>query len=205
MNAAAVTIPNEDPPMNAAAVSLAPIPKNDNHDTLAGLVERLEAQDAEALPDRTVQLSKVRMTGSGTLVLPSMQGTYALTEWARGQLARQVGVRWDRWTANAKAHDIAEEMNRRFSRATETVKLRSVSRVAENVDATGTITALVGPDYSPVPDAEIGGVLRDALVSVEPDTKVIRSATTELTTSYVVRVVPPRALGVMSSRSWHVA
>jgi hypothetical protein len=111
-----------------------------------------------------------------------------MTEWARGQLSRAVGVTWDRYFSNARPTDVAEEMNRRFSRATETVKLRSVSRVTHAIEATGTITALVGPDYSPVPDAVIGNVLRDALATVNQDTKILRCTTTDLTTNYVVRV-----------------
>ena len=100
--------------MNAAAVTL---PQNDDREdsTLAGLVERLEARDAEALPDRTVPLSKVRMTGGGTLVVPGVQGTFALTEWARGQLSQQVGRELREVLPNAKPNDIAEEMNRRFA------------------------------------------------------------------------------------------
>jgi hypothetical protein len=171
------------------ALSLVPIPKNDREDnTLAGLVERLEARDSESNPDRTVHLSKVRMTVDGTLVVPSVHGSFAMTEWARGQLSRAVGVTWDRYFSNARPTDVAEEMNRRFSRATETVKLRSVSRVTHAIEATGTITALVGPDYSPVPDAVIGNVLRDALATVNQDTKILRCTTTDLTTNYVVRV-----------------
>ena len=171
------------------ALSLVSIPKNDREDnTLTGLVERLEARDAEANPDRTVQLSKVRMTVDGTLVVPSVQGSFAMTEWARGQLARSVGVNWERFFQNARPTDVAEEMNRRFDRATETVKLRSVSRVPQDIDATGTITALVGPDYTPIADAVIGNVLRNALASVNHDTKILRCTTTDLTTSYVVRV-----------------
>ena len=165
------------------------IPKSDREDTtLAGLVERLELRDAETLPDRTVQLSKVRMTANGTLVVPGVQGSYGLTEWARGQLSRTVGLNFGRYFSNARPTDVAEEMNRRFSRATETVKLRSVSRVSESTEATGTITALVSPDYSPVPDALVGGVLRDTLSGVNGDTKILRCTTTDLTTSYVVRV-----------------
>jgi len=173
--------------MNAAAVSF-PLPREAHDDTLAGLVDRLEAHDEEALPDRTVPLSQLRMTAANTLIIPVVQGSFAMTEWARGQLSRAVGITWDRYFANAKPNDVAEEMNRRFARATETVKLRSVSRAADNIEATGTITALVGPDYSPIADGLVGGVLRDALATVNEDTKVLRSSTTDLTTSYVVRV-----------------
>ena len=96
--------------MNALSlISNTPLPKNDREDTtLAGLVERLELRDAETLPDRTVQLSKVRMTVDGTLILPSVQGSYGLTEWARGQLSRAVGVTWDRYFSNARPTDVAE-------------------------------------------------------------------------------------------------
>ena len=75
MNAAAVTFPHERRPRCS--------------DTLAGLVERLEARDGEALPDRTVPLSKMRMTVGGTLALPGVHGNLAMTEWARGQLSKQ--------------------------------------------------------------------------------------------------------------------
>ena len=173
--------------MNAAATSF-PLVRADRNDTLATLVERLDARDSEAGPDRCVQLAKVRMTAADTLVIPSVQGSFALTEWARGQLSRAVGVNWERFFANARPNDIAEEMNRRFSRATETVKLRTASRVPDGSDATGTITALVGPDYTPIADGLVGGVLRDALASVNDDTKILRCTTTDLTTAYVVRV-----------------
>ena len=76
--------------MIAAAVS---IPSDDHDDTLAGLVERLEERDAESLPDLTVPLSQMTMTPADTLVVPGVGGTLAMTDWARGQLARQVGLR----------------------------------------------------------------------------------------------------------------
>ncbi len=47
---------------------------------------------------------------------------------------------------------------------------------------------MVGPDYTPVPDAVVGSVLRDALAVVEPDTRIVRCSMTNLTTSYVIRV-----------------
>jgi hypothetical protein len=171
--------------MNAAAVTL---PKDERHDTLAGLVERLEARDALALPDRTVPLTKMRMTAANTITIPGAYGSYAMSEWARGQLARQVGLNWEKWTANARATDVAEELNRRFSRATEVIKVRSTSRVPEGIEATGMITALLSPDYTPVADGVIGAVLRDVLASVEPDTKIVRYNVTDLTTNVVVRI-----------------
>ena len=172
--------------MNAAAVSIQPLPKEDN--TLAGLVERLEARDSESLPDRTVPLAKVRMTTDGTLTIPGAYGSHVLTDWARGQLSKAVGLSWDRYFSNASANDISEEMNKRLSRATQDVKLRSVSRVAHGLESTGTITAFVSPTYSPIPDAVVGTVLRDSLAGIEEDTKILRYNATELTTSYVVRV-----------------
>ncbi len=70
-------------------------------DTLAGLVARLEARDAEANPDDVVKLNEVGMTNVGTLVVPGLVGSYSLTDWARGQLARLVGLRWERFFENA--------------------------------------------------------------------------------------------------------
>jgi hypothetical protein len=38
-----------------------------------------------------------------------------MNDWARKQLARMLGLRWDRWFQSASGEERAEEVNRRFS------------------------------------------------------------------------------------------
>jgi hypothetical protein len=164
-------------------------------DTLAGLLVQLEAHDAEANADEVVKLGKVEMTNAGTLVVPGLHGSYAMTDWARGQLARLVGLRWERFFDNASRIEMAEEMNKRLARATETVRVRTTREAPHGSEANGTITALVSPTYAAIPDGAVARVLGETLQGVEGDARIVRSNVTDMTTSYVVRVGEPYHVG----------
>ena len=156
--------------------------------TLDDLVARFEAEETSNNADAVVRLDKVRMTAEGTLRMPSLHGEFAMNDWARGQLARCVGSTWDRWFENADARDRAEEMNRRLARSSGTVRVRSTKRVPDGVTAGGVIRAFVSPDYSPIADALVARVLRDSLQGVGDHVQLVRRATTDLSTTLVVRV-----------------
>ncbi len=156
--------------------------------TLDDLVTRFEERETRNNPDVTVQLSALRMGPEGTLQLPTLRGEFALCDWARGQLGRLVGASLDRWFENAAPNDRAEEMNRRLARASGTVRVRTSKALPEGVEADGTVRAFVSPQYSPVLDAQVAGLLRDALRGVEDHVRLVRQATTDLSTTFVLRV-----------------
>lgn len=169
--------------MNALALA-AP----DDITTLDDLVARFEADDAAVNPDAVVRLDKLRMTAEGTLRLPILHGEHGINDWARGQLAKLVGVSWDKWFEGTDAHERAEEMNRRLARATGTVRVRSSKRVPEGVQADGVIRAFVSETYSPIADALVGRSLLSALRGVEDHAHIVRHTVTDLSTTFVVRV-----------------
>jgi len=169
--------------MNTLALSA-----NDDVTTLDDLVARFEADETANNPDAVVSLDKVRMTAEGTLRMPSLHGEFAMNDWARRQLAKLVGVTWDRWFEGTDARERAEEMNRRLARASGTVRVRSSKHVTEGSHADGVIRAFVSPDYSPIADALVARVLRDSLRGVEDHVRLVRHATTDLSTTFVVQV-----------------
>jgi plasmid stability protein len=166
-------------------------PANETRDqvvTLDDLVTSFEVDEAVVNPDVTPPLNRIRMTAEGTLHVPNLHGEFGLNEWSRGQLAKLVGVSWDRWFEGADARERAEEMNRRLSRASGSVRVRSTKRAPEGLQADGTIRAFVSPDYSPIADALVARTLVSALRGVEDHARVVRHAATDLSTGFVVRV-----------------
>jgi hypothetical protein len=156
--------------------------------TLDDLVARFESDETANNPDALIDLDKVRATAEGTIRLPHVRGEFALNDWSRSQLATTLGIRWDRWFENAPANDRAEELNRRLARASGTIRVRTTKLAPDGVEANGTIRAFVGADYSPIPDALVAGILREALRGVEDDVRIVRHSTTDLTTNFVVRL-----------------
>ena len=84
--------------MNALSISTA-----DDITTLDDLVTRFEIDDAALNPDTVVRLDKIRMTADGALHVPNLYGVLAVNDWSRGQLAKLVGVTWDRWFEGTNA------------------------------------------------------------------------------------------------------
>jgi hypothetical protein len=144
-----------------------------------------------------VSLSNVRATPGTTLIVPGLNGEYVVTEHARNQLGRLLGLSWDRFFRNATSHDRAEELNRRLARAEGVVKVRSAKRPQGgcDIEAAGVIKAFVSPTYTPIADSAVANVIREALVEVEPEPRLVRTDITELTASYVVRLGQPFRVG----------
>ncbi len=163
---------------------------------LASLIDRLREDEAREQPDVVVPLGSVRLTNEGHAHVPGLHGALALTQHARGQLARLMGVRWDTWFDGASGQERAEEANRRLSRVPHDlrVKVRSYGKV-EGSDADGTIRAIVGPGYTPISDAAVARVVQHALQGVEQAPRVVRADVSELTTSYVVALGYPFRVG----------
>ena len=174
--------------MNTASCSATRDPSDAG--TLPGLIERLRENETRENADVVAPLSKIRMTVDGTAKVPSIYGDLALTDFARNQLARLLGVRWDRWFEGSAGQERAEELNRRLARVSSDIRVRVRSyKKADGSD--GVIRAIVGPTYTPISDVAVAQVVQNALADVEPEPRLIRADMTELSSSYVVRVGAP--------------
>jgi hypothetical protein len=167
-----------------------PAPKT----TLTDLIARFEAAEANENPDADVPLSSLRATEAGTVIVPDL-GEHVLTDWSRNQLGHAVGIAWDRFFAGAPLPVAAEDLNRRLDRASGVVRLRTTKAKPEEAPGDGTLKAVVSTDFSTVKDATIASMLADAIRAYEPDARVFRSAVTDLSTTFVVRVGEPYRLG----------
>lgn len=162
--------------------------------TLAAARSFFAELEAKNLADAVVPLADITYTPDDTLEIPG-QGTLLPTVWAKSQLARLVGLKFDRWFENAGGAIRADDMNRRFRRSTETVKLRS-RRIVVDVDAEdadegaahadGVLRALVSPTYTAVSDERIADELAWALAGREEAARLVRFDVTDMTASYVV-------------------
>lgn len=172
--------------------------ENNNHGraprTLFDLVERFKEQEEQHNPDVVVPMNELRMTPQHTIEVPG-RGTYGFTDWSRRQMASMLGVRLDRWFENAGDIERAEEINRRLSRGTEKVKVRTTRELGDDVQADGTLRALVTPTYTPVADSEVGGLAIATLRPVDGEMKILRADVTDRTTSFVVAIGKPYKVG----------
>jgi hypothetical protein len=182
--------------MNSALTTATPS-RDVDRSTLAGLIDQFAADEALANQDSVTKLAKIRMTAVGTVRAPGLNGEFALTDHARAQLARLLGVSWDKWFAGAGPRDQAEEVNRRLARAEGVVRIRSLKKPEDECDdaTDGVVRAFVSPTYSPISDLAIAQVVREALVNVEPNPRMVRADLTDLTSSYVVRLGKPFRVG----------
>lgn len=153
--------------------------------SLSGLVDQLRDVDATHGEDAVLPLADLAMGPEGLIHLPG-RGEYLLNQWSRSQLALVLGLRWDRWFAEASDIERAEEVNRRLRRARGHVRVRT-GRAAEGP----VIRAMVSPTYEAVPDSTIAATL----LRVLGDLRVSRSAITEMSTSFVVEVGEPLKKG----------
>ncbi len=162
-------------------------------ETLHELINRLQAAEALENPDRVVAMNTLTMNNNGNIVTPV--GELRLTDWSQTQLATMVGLRWDRWFQNADQDDKADELNRRFRRATSEVKIRTTRAVEPGVAADGTLSALVTPGYTAVRDSMVAGLVIESLRGLETGFEVLRSDFTTRSSSYVVALGRPFVAG----------
>ncbi len=160
--------------------------------TLPELAERFTAEESADNPDVTLALRDLRLSPDGTLAVPGL-GDFTFTDWSRRQCASLLGLRWDKWFENAGPRDQADELNRRFARGVGSVKLRT--RRAIDSPEPGLVRAIVSPGYSAIPDAEVAGLLAQALAPSDHAQRLIRCDVTDRTASYVVAVGEPYKMG----------
>jgi hypothetical protein len=156
---------------------------------LPELVEVLDEIESTDNPDLVTETRSLRMTAEGLVDVPKL-GAFAPTDWSLAQIARFAGVKLDRWFENADGATRADELNRRFARATSSVRLRTRRELPEGAPrgTDGTLRALVSPTYAPISDARAARHLLAALEPSETDLRLIRHDLTSRTTTFVVKV-----------------
>jgi hypothetical protein len=172
-------------PSSAIVVARRPIT------TLPDLVSAFEEREALDNDDLVLPLDELRMSDTGNIVVPQ-RGEFAFTEWSRSQAASLLGLRWDRWFESASLVEQADEINRRFKRASGEIKLRT-SQLHDDGDthAHGTLRALVSPSYSPIKDSTIARLLVAALRAHDEELQLGRLDVTDRTTSFTIKIGTP--------------
>lgn len=115
------------------------------------------ARAALNFPDVTVPLSKIKATPDGLLDVPGV-GPLSLTAWSRAQLARLLGIRWDRWFAGSlvSEDERKQEIERRLSRMEGDWKIRSRRYFThEDGPGQGVLRAFLSPSYRAIDDERI--------------------------------------------------
>lgn len=157
---------------------------------LADLVEQLREDAALERPDVVLEARALRLSPEGLVEIPG-HGAFEFSDWSRSQCASLAGLRWDRWFQNASGTERADEMNRRFARATNSVRLRTRGfaggEAPEVAGASGRLTAVVSPTYTAVPDVAIAEKLMRAL-GRSGDYPLVRVDLTDRTTTFVVQL-----------------
>jgi hypothetical protein len=141
-------------------------------------------------PDAIVQLNELRMTEEGTLAIPNL-GSFVFMEWALTQFAKLLGIAWDRWFDTSSASERADEINRRLSRRSQQVRLRT-SRVARASNGkTGVLRAVVSPTFTPIPDSKLADMLTACLRDGDAELPISRLTMTDRTVSFLITVGRP--------------
>lgn len=168
--------------------SVLPSQEDFTTDSLDALAKRFEAEESQEHPDVVVPMNGLRFLNDGSLAVPGRDGSFALNEWSKRQLASLVGVRWGVWFARMDATDQAAEINKRLWSSSRSLKVRTTQVAPKSNGVAGTVRALVSPTFSPLPDSQLLELLRTALEPVETELRVVRAHVTEQSASYVVAV-----------------
>jgi hypothetical protein len=155
--------------------------------TLRDLIDRFTQEEALENSDLTVSLSKLRMNDTGQIEVPHL-GALEMTDWSRSQLASELGLRWNKWFEDMTPEERAEEINRRFQRKHQELRLRSTRDVALGSVAGGTLRAYVGSSYTPVAMSRLAILVAEALSTPPRDLRVLRFDQTDKTTSFVIAI-----------------
>lgn len=170
----------DSPPTAVVTTSAATEPRPRS---FADLIGRFEAVEALENPDVVLAARELRLHADG-LGIPG-HGTFALTFWAREQLAKRLGIKWDRWFATTSTGEQADEVNRRLARSGDEVRLRTTRAGANGVS--GTLRAFVSSGYSPIRDSRVATLLAEVL-DADEDRQVRRFDCTDRSTTYTVAI-----------------
>lgn len=177
--------PSDPPSLSRGNAPAQLVPRLPPVKTLSDLVSLLSALERQERPDVVLPMRELRMQDDGRIRVPG-ESAYALTAWARRQLAESLGIRWDKWFSNVSEAEGAEEVNLRLSRNASRIRLR----IAEVQDAEGSpspvLRAFVSQGYSALSDARVAELLAEAFHAAE--TSVHRLSYTDMTVSYALTV-----------------
>ena len=157
---------------------------------LSRLLDQLQATEFLDNPDKVVPLNQLSADPNLNINIPDM-GHFALTDWSKSQLSTLLGLRFDKWFENSTPEDQAYELNRRFARAENEVKLRTTLIDAGTRQNDGTLKAIVSPSFTAIQDSHVANLVLHSLNSVEPELRIIRADVTTRSTSYVIGVGRP--------------
>jgi hypothetical protein len=154
--------------------------------TFEGVVGKVIARSVLTLPDQVLPISRLRATDDGFIEVPGV-GMTSLTQWSRRQLAGILGIRWDRWFSEdlVVPADRAAEINLRFSRSSESLKIRT-RRWAVDEEAKGeaVLRAFVSPTYTPIDDLRVFEALKSALGDRLHELRFVRLDVTDESSQY---------------------
>jgi hypothetical protein len=154
--------------------------------TLRELIAELRHLESYDNEDLVLPAGSLHMIDADHIATPNGD-EYRLNDWSRRQLARLLGVRWERWFENADGAAVADDINRRLARATGEVRLRS----RHNPEDAPEIRAIVTPGFTAVADSEIATGVQVALGHLGGEIPVLRLDITERSTTFVVGVGQP--------------
>lgn len=165
-----------------AALSTTP-PSGQTFETVMG---KVSAGAELALPDLVLPISRLRATDGGFIEVPGV-GATSLTKWSRHQLAGLLGIRWDRWFSEdlVVPADRAAEINLRFSRSSESLKVRT-RRWAADEEAKGeaVLRAFVSPTYAPIDDLCVFEAMASVLGERLQEIRFVRLDVTDESSQY---------------------
>ncbi len=179
--------------LNGAGSRTEIVPREKRARTLPELITVLDEIESTDNPDVVIEASALRLTSEGLIDVPQM-GAFAPTDWSLAQIARFAGVKLDRWFENADGPTRADELNRRFTRSTSAVRLRtrrSNDPTMVPAGAAGLLRALVTPTYAPISDVRAATHLARALEMHGRELPVVRVDLTTRTTTFTLRVGDP--------------
>jgi len=141
-------------------------------------------------PDEIVELKQLRMTTEETIAIPNC-GTFALTDWAKKQLASLLGIQWSRWFQSVDANEKAEEINRRLWRNSARMRLRTSRTSLTTNGKAGVLRAIVTPAYSPISDSHLGNALKILLWPLEQEPRILRFEVTDRSVTFMMSIGKP--------------
>jgi hypothetical protein len=152
---------------------------------------------ALAYPDQVLPLARLRATETGTLDVPGV-GMLMLTDWSRKQLARMLGIRWDRWFAEelVSPTERADEINRRLNRHPGEMKIRSRRfEPGEAGAGDGVLRAFLGAGYTSIDDGRIFDRMARVLGSRAEEYRFVRATVSDETSQYAAVTARETDLG----------
>ncbi|MBQ2594691.1 MAG: DUF932 domain-containing protein [Candidatus Riflebacteria bacterium] len=171
--------------METTIVTNRPINNNLGSMTLQKLHTVLKDRESKELPDKVIPMSELRVDDDLNIVVPG-DGSYQMNSWARSQLNSLLGLKFDRWFENTSLEEKAFELNRRFARATNSIKLRATSDFSSAnpyIRSDGVIQAFVSPNFSVIPDS-----LVCELLLYKECHDIISASITEKTVSFQLKI-----------------